>query len=62
MAPCQHCTGAAFEHVTGDERILYCGRCGWEHRERLATGRPRGPKRAEHPSGRSPRAPHRASR
>jgi hypothetical protein len=23
----------AFEHVTVDERILYCTQCGWEHRE-----------------------------
>jgi hypothetical protein len=47
MTNCLQCTGAAFEHVTIDERILYCGRCGWEHRERIATPRPRSFKRPE---------------
>jgi hypothetical protein len=41
MAICQHCSGSAFEHLTVDERIIYCSVCGWEHRERLAERRPR---------------------
>ena len=45
MARCLHCTGWAFEHVTSDERILYCGNCGWEHRELLLSRRPRSFKR-----------------
>ena len=48
MSPCPHCTGQAFEHVTSDTRILYCGTCGWEHRETLPVHRPRSPfKRAQ---------------
>ncbi len=41
MTPCPHCNGLAFEHVTVDERIFYCGQCGWEDRRRCA-----GPRRA----------------
>jgi hypothetical protein len=28
-----HCQGRVIEHLTSDHRILYCDRCGWEHRE-----------------------------
>lgn len=53
MATCLHCMSAVFEHLTADERIVYCARCGWEHRERLACRRPRLFKRA------TPRVPAR---
>jgi hypothetical protein len=33
MTMCLHCTGSAYEHLTSDQRIVYCGNCGWEHRE-----------------------------
>jgi len=47
MATCPHCTGATIEHLTSDERIVYCDRCGWEHRETLAERRTQRFKRPE---------------
>ena len=58
MTCCQQCAAHAYEHLTSDQRILYCGNCGWEHRESRARQVP--PRRQVVPA--SAAAPAKASR